>query len=170
MVSRRRAREAALQALYQCDTLGEWTAQAVDLYFEVFYGRPSCPTAAQNQNHHNHNGQENYEFARVLMTGVLAHIDFVDRQISAASTNWSITRMARVDRNILRVACFEMAFLADIPLNVSINEAIEIAKNYGSEDSPMFVNGVLDNIAKAFAGNPGLTPAGPERQRRKSAA
>lgn len=181
MVSRRRAREAALQALYQCDTLGEWSRETIDLYFSVFCGnnhdedapaggKPEAAIANEKVLRLKQLEVENSEFARSLAVGVSEHRDFVDRQIAAASTNWSLARMARVDRNILRVACYEMAYLADIPINVSINEAIEIAKNYGTEDSAMFVNGVLDNIAHAFSNNPALTLAGPERERRKNLA
>jgi len=179
MVSRRRAREAALQALYQCDTLAQWTKEAVDLYFELYCNSspdaataeidtPACAKGVEKAARHKELEQENLRFARSLIMGVIENLDFIDRQIAAASTNWSVARMARVDRNILRVACYEMAFAADIPVNVSINEAIEIAKTYGTEDSPMFVNGVLDNIAKAFESNPALNPAARERQRRKN--
>jgi transcription antitermination protein NusB len=143
MKSRRRAREAALQALYQCDTLQDWSAEAVDLYFKVFQSE-SSPIAEDSS-------QENHDFARALIGGVIEHLSEIDDQISSASTRWSIGRMSRVDRNILRLASYEIAFVPDIPVNVSINEAIEIAKRYGTDDSPMFINGVLDNVASLWA-------------------
>lgn len=152
MRSRRKARESALQALYQCDTLNEWTDKSVELYFQIF--RPEvCASGTELESAQ----QENLEFSRELINGVIEKMAFVDAQISSASTNWSITRMCRVDRNILRVAVYEIAFLDDIPVSVSINEAIEIAKAYGTADSPMFINGVLDNVAGVLKDHPELT-------------
>ena len=141
MKSRRKAREAALQALYQCDTLGDWSEANVDLYFKVFQGEALASTDSVIL--------ENLAFARRLTTGVLQNLAFLDTQISKSSTRWSIARMARVDRNILRAAAYELAFLDDIPPNVTINEAIEIAKRYGTDETHTFVNGVLDNLAGA---------------------
>lgn len=146
MRSRRKAREAALQALYQCDTLHDWSTAIIDLYFTIFYPESVNTTEAQYK--------ENLAFAQMLIHGAIEQIDFIDGQIAAASANWSIARMPRVDRNILRVATFELGFLRDIPTSVAINEAIEIAKRYGTDDSPMFINGVLDKIAALFKKNP----------------
>jgi N utilization substance protein B len=67
------------------------------------------------------------------------------------SKNWAISRMARVDLNIIRVAVFELVFLSDIPKNVTMNEAIEVAKKFGTEDSPAFINGMLDEIAATIS-------------------
>jgi len=97
---------------------------------------------------------ENYSFARNLISGVSSYLEFLDRAISSASTHWNLGRMSRVDRNILRIAAYEIGFLADVPASVSINEAIEVAKRYGADDSPMFVNGVLDNLAQMFRSHP----------------
>ena len=157
MKSRRKAREAALQALYQCDALDEWTAACVELYFSEFGANGD---EASPETH-----RANLEFARELVYGVLEQRQFVDGQIGLASTHWSLGRMARVDRNILRVAAFELAFLGDIPSSVSINEAIEVAKRYGSDDSPMFINGVLDKVASHLHEHPELTPAGGGKKR-----
>ena len=88
-----------------------------------------------------------------IVFGVRDNLLVIDDQISFASDRWSIDRMARVDRNILRLASFEIACLEDIPLNVSINEAVEIAKKFGADDSPMFVNGVLDNVGRSISQN-----------------
>jgi N utilization substance protein B len=93
-------------------------------------------------------------FARLLACGVVKNLDFVNSNITLASTHWSLSRMSRVDRNILRMAVYELAFLDDIPGSVTINEAIEVAKRYGSADSPMFVNGVLDKVATIFSEHP----------------
>ena len=86
-------------------------------------------------------------FAEELVAGVVANRDEIDRQIGEKSKNWSISRMAKVDLNILRMAFFELIFRNDIPKKVTINEAIEVAKKYGTEDSPAFINGMLDEMA-----------------------
>jgi N utilization substance protein B len=146
MKSRRRAREAALQALYQCDTLDDWNVECIDLYFEIYQDIKELDDVQK----------ANVAFSRALSTGVVKFLDFIDTQIAAASTHWSLARMSRVDRNILRFSTFEIGFMSDIPVSVTINEAIEIAKSYGTDDSPMFINGVLDNIARVFVENPSL--------------
>lgn len=153
MKSRRKAREAALQALYQCDTLDEWTTESIDLYFAVF----------QDTREMDEIQKANLVFARSLADGVIRYLEFVDGQISAASTHWSLARMSRVDRNILRFATFEIGFMPDIPVSVTINEAIEIAKAYGTDDSRLFINGVLDNIARVFTDNPALVSSAQKR-------
>jgi N utilization substance protein B len=86
------------------------------------------------------------EFASVLVRGVSAHRDEIDHVIQESSRNWKLDRMARVDRNILRMAVFELMHLPEIPKKVTLNEAIEIGKRYGSEDSSAFINGILDHI------------------------
>lgn len=154
MRSRRKSREAALQALYQCDTLNEWTDEIVARYFEVFL--PDSLKVASGTE------QENVTFAKELIFGVSKHRAFIDAQIAAASTHWSVARMSRVDRNILRCAVYELAFLEEVPTNVSINEAIEIAKRFGSEDSPMFINGVLDRVSAELQAHPEVIPTAVE--------
>jgi N utilization substance protein B len=86
-------------------------------------------------------------FAEELAAGVMANLVEIDKLIAETSKNWAISRMAKVDLNILRLAVFEINFRIDIPLNVTINEAIEVAKKFGTEDSPAFINGILDEIA-----------------------
>lgn len=90
-------------------------------------------------------------FTERLVFGVGLELEQLDQKISEVSLNWSISRMLRVDRNILRMAVFEMLHCEDIPAKVSINEAIEIAKRFGSEESPTFINGVLDRIASKLS-------------------
>lgn len=90
---------------------------------------------------------DSLEFAEEIIRGVKAHRVEIDRLISEKSKHWSIARMARVDLSILRMAIFELLFRGDIPRNVTINEAIEVAKKFGSEDSPAFINGILDEVA-----------------------
>jgi transcription antitermination protein NusB len=90
------------------------------------------------------------EFAERLFDGVAAEISALDELIAAHSLNWKISRMAAVDKNILRMAVFELTRCPDIPVKVTINEAVEIAKRFGSAESGAFVNGILDNIAKGM--------------------
>jgi len=148
--SRRQSRECALQILYQCDTLDEWTEDRVDLYFDVFQKDrdddsevQAEPTAAE---------EGNLQFCRGVVAGVMQRIEEIDDYIVSASAHWSIKRMSRIDRNILRIAVFEIYYLSDIPVRVSINEAIEVAKRYSSIDSASFVNGVLDKVASIAEG------------------
>ncbi|MEZ4754013.1 MAG: transcription antitermination factor NusB [Bdellovibrionota bacterium] len=141
MKSRREAREIALQCLYQCDTLEDWSDQSIELFMTSFLDLDSGDLSS------------NQEFFKSLVIGIRDNLDVIDHQISLASERWSISRMTRVDRNIIRISCYEIGFLNKIPTNVSINEAIEISKNYSAEDSPMFINGVLDNLAQSIATN-----------------
>lgn len=127
---RRQAREVALQALFVCDFAGKWSADLVSETFSHF----GVPTTVK-------------PFADVLTAGAVSRISEIDSELTKASQNWSITRMSRVDRCILRVACYEILFLTDVPNSVAINEAIEISKKYSADDSPSFINGVLDRLA-----------------------
>ena len=140
MKNRRCAREAALQALYQCDVLNEWSIE--------------CATACYDAFQPLEDGDDlNYKFSRSLILGAVSTKDFLDNQIQSASTHWSISRMPIVDRNILRLATFEIFFMPDIPASVSINEAIEIAKRFSNADAHLFINGVLDKVANIFNEN-----------------
>ena len=88
------------------------------------------------------------EFSEALIYGVETNMDELDETVSKYATNWKLGRMATIDRNILRIATFELLYHDDIPPKVAINEAIEMAKKYGDKDSSKFVNGVLDKINK----------------------
>jgi N utilization substance protein B len=90
---------------------------------------------------------EGRDFAHILVSGYEAHADEIDGMIRRVSEHWRLERMPRVDRNILRIAAYELMFMPDVPRKVTLNEAVELAKRYGSEGSPGFVNGVLDRIA-----------------------
>ena len=127
---RRQAREAAMQAIYMCDFVGKWSQEDADFCFEHF----DVAKAARS-------------YGLLLTQGVVDNLSKIDSKLTVASENWSLSRMGRVDRAILRVAAYEILFLDDIPVNVGINEAIEIAKRFGSEESANFVNGVLDRVA-----------------------
>lgn len=86
------------------------------------------------------------EFAEELVNGFREHSATIDEAIRARSKNWSLSRMPRVDLNVMRMATYELMFRADIPKKVSINEAIEIVRRFGDKESPSFVNGILDEI------------------------
>ena len=88
------------------------------------------------------------EFAEQLIEGVSSRFEHVDQQIEQASVNWRLSRMPLVDRNILRIATYELLMSKDVPASVSINEAVELAKAYGDKDSRAFVNGILDRVAQ----------------------
>jgi N utilization substance protein B len=137
MGKRREGREAAIQFLYQ-DDLNKTDPAAVEAALEEFWKlRESAPKTRQ--------------FASELIQGVLANHDAIDERIKRVTANYELHRIAPVDRNILRVAIFEMLHSGEVPPVVCINEAIEIAKRYGSEDSGRFVNGILDRLKEEAA-------------------
>jgi N utilization substance protein B len=131
MSSRRRAREAAAQILYQLEASGEDAAAALALYWDNLGSL----------------GNEDRAFTESLVLGVAGARDELDAKIREISKHWRLERMARVDRNILRLATYELMLLPEIPARVTLNEAVELAKRFGNEDSPAFVNGVLDRLA-----------------------
>jgi N utilization substance protein B len=92
------------------------------------------------------------EFAISLARGTLEHIKTIDAAISSHAQNWHLERMAVIDRNIMRMACYELLYVNDIPAKVSINEAVDLAKKYGDTESGKFVNGILDKIKDVHAG------------------
>ncbi len=95
------------------------------------------------------------DYAQRLVRGVESHVAMIDKQLASTSENWSVHRMPIVDRCILRLAVYEMMFVDEVPTSVCINEAIELAKDFGGEDeSPRFINGVLGRIARRMEGEP----------------
>ena len=133
MRRRTKAREFALQILYQID-ITKCDAKST---VEDFWNNRETNTEAAVK-----------EFAEGIISGVIEYKDEIDKAISEAAENWELGRMAVVDRNILRMTAYELLHRQDIPPKVSINEAIEIAKKYGDQDSGKFVNGILDRINK----------------------
>ena len=129
MKRRTRARELALQFLYQLDLRGE------DLLPEA---RDSI-TAEERDT-------ETTRFALRLVQGAFEHKVEIDKMIQGVAQNWNISRMAVVDRNVLRLATFELLHCQDIPPKVAINEAIELGKRYSTQNSGAFINGILDKI------------------------
>jgi len=90
------------------------------------------------------------DFAESLVNGTITNIEFIDKSIAQAAEHWVLDRMATVDRNILRLAAFEIFYVDTIPPAVTINEAIEIAKKYSTSESASFINGILDRLAKGI--------------------
>jgi len=126
---RRRAREVALQVLYQLDIHRGETSEVLDLYWDHFEPSP-----------------RSREFCQRLVEGVCRHQNQIDALIEENSENWALKRMAVVDRNILRLATFELLKCPDIPFKATLNEAVELAKKFGTDDSGAFINGILDRI------------------------
>jgi N utilization substance protein B len=94
------------------------------------------------------------EFAQALITAAVERDAAIDELIVAASKNWRLERMSRVDRNILRLGTVELSAFPDVPIKVVINEAVELAKRFGTAESPAFVNGILDRIAGTLGRSP----------------
>jgi N utilization substance protein B len=129
MGSRRRSREMVVQVLYQVDMGQSDIHRALRIFCEHF----EAPEIIR-------------EFAIELVNGVYEHRAEIDGLISRFSEHWRLERMPTVDRNILRLAVFEFLYRPDIPSKVSINEAVDLGKKFGSEDSGSFINGILDRI------------------------
>ena len=129
MKKRTRSRELALQFLYQVDLRGE---EMRDQLASFVRGEESDRATA--------------DFAIHLAQGTLEHLAPIDELIRAVAQNWDLERMAVIDRNVLRLATYELLYRDDIPLKVSINEAIELGKRYSTQNSGGFINGILDKI------------------------
>ncbi len=131
-MKRRKAREFALQILFQMDIGKDKPTATILKRFWV-----------------EHEVDDDVRvFAEELVKGAYKHLAPINEKIHACAKNWSLDRMAAVDRNVLRMAVYEILYRADIPTSVTINEAIEIARKFGSEDSGSFVNGILDSVAR----------------------
>jgi len=130
---RREGRELALQALYSLELNPTNSKIMLQRFWENFQESAAIR-----------------EFAGELVEGVVANREVIQKRIKAQSKNWSLSRMAKVDLNILRIGVYELLFRSDIPKNVTINEAIEVAKKFGTEESPAFINGILDEIAASL--------------------
>ncbi len=131
MRKRTKAREIALQVLYTLDITGDDPDKALDNFWAAQEGKVEQPVK---------------EFAEKIVRGVARHRDTIDTQISSHAKNWELRRMPTIDRNILRLGVFELIYCQDIPVKVSINEAIDLAKKYSGTQAGKFVNGILDKI------------------------
>ena len=136
MGRRRKAREVALQVLYQIDVSKVDVKEATQLFWNNF----KAPEDVR-------------EFSSRLIEGACKHREEIDKLISSYSENWSLKRMAKVDRSILRMATYELLYCPDIPSRVTLNEAIDLGKDYGSRNSSSFINGILDALYAKLKGS-----------------
>ncbi|MDT8317900.1 MAG: transcription antitermination factor NusB [bacterium] len=131
---RRRGREISLQILYKIDIRHISLDEALATFRDNFNVK-----------------EESWAFAELLTIGVCRNRDEINALVEGQSQHWKLDRMPITDRNIIRIAVYEFLHMDDIPTKVSLNEAIELGKIYGSEESPAFINGILDNIHKNLA-------------------
>lgn len=141
MGRRRRGRETALKLLYATDV----TQESIDDILQAPWIKTLAPEGVR-------------AFAAVLALGVTRHRDEIDTMVQEWSMNWSLERIGIIERNILRFAIYELLFLPDIPPNVTINEAVEVAKRYGTNEAPAFINGILDRIKQEIDARGGDEP------------
>lgn len=132
MRKRSRAREFALQILYQIDVTKDKSGPALDNFWQTHSEEEA--------------DEEMRSFCCELVKGATENIAQIDSKISQYATNWQLKRMAVVDRNVLRMSCFELMYRDDIPPKVSINEAVDLAKKYSGPEAGKFVNAILDKI------------------------
>ena len=141
MGARKKGREIALQILYQL----EWTRdrdidRAIGSYLDHLKSGKLLESDPA------------VDFVRRLVVGVLSNLDEIDAMLAGHARHWRLDRMALVDRNILRIGAYELCYCPDIPPKVAINEAVELGKMFGSDDSPSFVNGILDAVLRGRQG------------------
>ncbi len=128
---RRKAREVALKMLYQMELNGDDAEAALRKFCEIFPYQ-----------------KEIVDYSRFLLVGINKEQQLLDQYIEKASEHWKLSRFTYVDKNILRIGAYEMLFSPDVPPKVAIDEAIELGKKFGSEDSKDFINGILDRILR----------------------
>lgn len=128
---RRRGREIALQILYKMDIRDISLDDALTTFRDNFNVK-----------------KESWSFAELLTKGVCNNLEKINSLVEGQSQHWKLDRMPLTDRNIIRIAAYELLYMEDIPSKVSLNEAIELGKLYGSDESSAFINGILDNIRK----------------------
>lgn len=141
MKKRTRSRELALQFLYQLDLIGD-----------------ALIVEAKPWIHGEERDAETQKFAMRLVEGTFEHWDEIDAAIQGVAQNWNISRMAVVDRNVLRLATYELLHCKDVPPKVAINEAIELGKRYSTSNSGAFINGILDKIMNRARGEKSAAP------------
>jgi N utilization substance protein B len=130
---RRKSREAACQLLYQMDLLNDWDERRIAPFWTLLDAAPE---------------RDVRKYAESIVLGVLGMRAEIDALVQKIATNWSLDRMALIDRNILRAAAWELRGEPKLPPGVVIDEWLEIAKRYGGDQSPAFINGILDQLAK----------------------
>jgi len=130
-LSRRLARQVAFQTLFQIDLAkGEVENALMQRLSEVALGA------------------ENQEYVKRAVRGVMQHITALDTQIKAVSVDWDVHRLGFIERNILRLAIYEIVFMDEIPIGVSVNEAVELAKSFGDDEASRFINGLLGTVIR----------------------
>jgi N utilization substance protein B len=134
VMSRKSARESAMKLLYQIELGGSSSEEAIESFYENYEGKELT--------------SEDKEYINVCVKGTAESVKNIDEQISKHTKEWKINRIAKVELSIMRLAIFEMINRKDIPKSVVVNEAIELAKKFGGENSSSFINGVLGNIIK----------------------
>ena len=134
MGNRRKSREIAVQILYQLEISNADIDDAIKTFWDIH--RPA---------------EDQKEFTITILKGVLRYRSEIDTIIMKSSDHWSLKRMSHVDRSILREALYELLYCPDIPLKVTIDEAVELAKKFGTEKSGSFINGILDKVAHQFS-------------------
>lgn len=139
---RRKARETALQALYQLETTGDPVERALSTFAESF-----------------ELSEDAKGFSWGLVRGVLEHREAIDAHVAAVTANWKLERLSRIDLCAIRIAAYELMENSEVPMEVIIDEAVEIARKFGTAESSKFVNGVLDPIAKRIRGVAAAAPA-----------
>jgi N utilization substance protein B len=130
---RRKSRECALQVLFQLEFHPPDAGEVLSVYWKA-----------------NKVSEKIREYTEFVVLGVLAHRDEIDAIISRKATNWRIERMTLVDRNIFRIAIYEFLYQSDVPRTVVINEALEIAKKFSTDESAHFINGILDSVKRSI--------------------
>ncbi len=130
--SRRKERERALQTLYRFDISGGGGGGGREARADTM----ASPVEVR----------ESSSYGRIISEGVIRNLTEIDRLIDGASKNWSLARMAVVDRNILRIAVYELLYHGDVPCKVVMDEAVELANRFGAENSGSFINGVIDKV------------------------
>ncbi len=126
-------REAVFKAIFQMDFTGDDPEQAIEQFIESWFD------------------EKLREDAFKYVKGIKSNLEYIDSLIREKLENWAFERLSSVDRNVLRLGTYELLFESDIPIEVTLDEMIELAKKYGTENSGRFVNGVLDKIAKEHA-------------------
>jgi N utilization substance protein B len=137
MTRRSRAREVALQLLFQLDHHPKPPGEAIENFAKERLKEPAL-----------------VQFCMILYNGVIEHLAAIDQKLAEAAENWRVARMAAVDRNVLRMGAFEILHLPETPPAVALDEAIELARRFGTADSASFVNGVLDRLRREAAPPP----------------
>jgi N utilization substance protein B len=136
MKSRTRARSLALQVLYEVDMTGHLPGTVLEQRLEEMHPEGQAELS-----------QELVEFSRQIISGIIPIAEKMDNVIAAYAPEWPFDQIAAIDRNILRIATWEFAISTQTPIKVAINEAVELAKLYGSDSAPRFINGVLGSLA-----------------------